>query len=134
MSLLTNKCKDNILDSTETNNYKNINHTEANENNLVSEISIERENKIKNMKNNIQNKISDKKELKKIQEYHSQKKVINNFRKNNPNKNNNVIKVNRYNSNKNKNVGFILQWDPEYFFQKNFGMTSTFSFFSIVII
>ena len=102
LSLLTNKCKDNILDSTETNNYKNINHTEANENNLVSEISIERENKIKNMKNNIQNKISDKKELKKIQEYHSQKKVINNFRKNNPNKNNNVIKVNRYNSNKNK--------------------------------
>ena len=101
LSFLSNNCKDDILDSNETNNSKKINNTEANEKNFISKINIDHENKIKNMKNNIQNKINDKKELKKKQEYKSQKKVNNNFRNNIPNKNN-VIKVNRYNSNKNK--------------------------------
>ena len=102
LSLLSNIDKDNILDLTETNNYKNINNTEANENNFISKINIDHENKIKNMKNNIQNKIDDKKELKKAQESKSHKKVINYYKSNNNFNKNNVIKVNRYNSNKNK--------------------------------
>ena len=98
LSLVSNIYKDNILESKETNDYKNIN-TESNEKNYISKIKIENENKIKNMKNNIQNKINDKKELKR--KFSLQKNIFNNFRNNIPPKNSD-IKDSNCNLNKSK--------------------------------
>ena len=101
LSLLSNIYSNNLLDSAEINNYKN-NNTESNEKNFISKINLEHDSKIKNMKNNVQNKIDEKKEKKiNIQEKKSQRKILNNFRNNNIYKNN-LIKVNRYNSKKDK--------------------------------